>query len=81
MSLKTKLLFAIAGAGLAALAATAPAQALTMRECVEKYKAARSAGTLKGTKAEWEDFRKAQCGTDATPAAAPPAPPAPKEAK
>jgi hypothetical protein len=81
MSLKLKLLFAIAGAGLAALAATAPTQALTMRECVEKYKAARSAGTLKGTQGEWVDFRKAECGTDATPAAAPPAPAAPKAAK
>ena len=80
MSLKTKLLFAIAGAGLAALTVTAPARELTMRECVEKYKAARSAGTLKGTQEEWEDFRKAECGTDATPAAAP-APAAPKAAK
>jgi hypothetical protein len=73
-----KLLFAIAGAGLAALAVTASAQALTTRECGEKYKAARSAGTLKGMK--WEDFRKTECGTDATPAAAP-APAAPKAAK
>ena len=80
MSLKAKLLFAIAGAGLAALTVTAPARELTMRECVEKYKAARSAGTLKGTQGEWEDFRKAECGTDATPAAAP-APAAPKAAK
>ena len=78
MSLKAKLLFAIAGAGLAALTVTAPARELTMSECVEKYKAARSAGTLKGMK--WEDFRKAECGTDATPAAAP-APAAPKAAK
>ena len=80
MSLKTKLLFAIAEASLAALAVTEPAQALTMRECVEKYKAARSAGTLKGMKSEWEDFRKTECGTDATPAAAP-ARAAPKAAK
>ena len=78
MSLTTKLLFAIAGAALAALAVTAPAQALTTRECAEKYKAAKSAGTLTGMK--WEDFRKAECGTDATPAAAP-APAAPKAAK
>ena len=78
MSLKTKLLCAIAGAGLAALAVTAPVQALTMSECSAKYKAAKSAGTLNGMK--WNDFRKAECGTDATPAAAP-APAAPKEAK
>jgi hypothetical protein len=74
MSLTTKLLFAIAGAALAALAVTAPAQALTTRECAEKYKAAKTAGTPKRMK--WEDFRKAECGTDATPAAV-----APKAAK
>jgi hypothetical protein len=78
MSLKTKLLCAIAGAGLAALAVTAPVQALTMSECSAKYKAAKSAGTLNGM--NWNNFRKAECGTNATPAAAP-APAAPKEAK
>ena len=78
MSLKTKLFCAIAGAGLAALAVTAPVQALTMSECSAKYKAAKSAGTLNGMK--WNDFRKAECGTDATPAAAP-TPAAPKQAK
>ena len=78
MSFKTKLLFSIAGAVLAALAVTAPAQALTTRECVEKYKVAQSAGTLR---MKWVDFRKAECGTDTTPAAAPPAPAAPKAAK
>jgi hypothetical protein len=48
-----------------------PAQALTMQECSAKYKAAQTAGTLNGQK--WNDFRKAECGTDAaaTPAAAP----------
>src|SRR5271155_5104093 len=47
------------------------AQALTMAECSAKYKAAKDGGTLNGMK--WNDFRKAQCGTDAaaTPAAAP----------
>jgi hypothetical protein len=42
-----------------------------MQECSAKYKAAQTAGTLKGQK--WNDFRKAECGTDAaaTPAAAP----------
>jgi hypothetical protein len=47
------------------------AQALTMQECSVKYKAAQTAGTAKGVK--WNDFRKAECGTDAsaTPAAAP----------
>jgi hypothetical protein len=48
-----------------------PAQALTMQECSAKYKAAQAAGTAKGVK--WNDFRKAECGADATaaPAAAP----------
>jgi hypothetical protein len=48
----------------------APASALTMKECSAKYKAAEKAGTLKGMK--WNDFRKAECGTEAkaTPAKA-----------
>jgi len=48
-----------------------PAQALTMNECTAKYKEAQTAGTLGGQK--WNDFRKANCGSDAsaTPAAAP----------
>ncbi len=47
-----------------------PAQALTMQECSAKYSAAKTAGSLNGQK--WNDFRKAECGTDAavTPAAA-----------
>jgi len=51
-----------------------PAQALTMQECSAKYKAAQTAGTLNGQK--WNDFRKAECGSDAaaTPAAAPAGP-------
>src|SRR2546421_1560840 len=49
-----------------------PLQALTMKECSAKYQAAKTAGTLNGQ--NWRDFRKAQCGTDAT-AAAPTAPP------
>jgi hypothetical protein len=59
-----------------------PAQALTMKECSAKYQAAKTGGTLAGQ--SWRDFRKTQCGTDATaatpaattPAAAPAAPPA-----
>src|SRR6185436_13900824 len=64
---------------MAALGSTS-AQALTMQECSAKYKAAQTAGTLKGQK--WNDFRKAECGSDAaaTPAAAP-APAAPKAAE
>lgn len=60
----------------------APAQALSMKECSAKYKAAKEAGTLNGMK--WNDFRKAQCGTEATeapPTAPPPAEtPSPKPA-
>jgi hypothetical protein len=77
-----------AGAVLAAVALQGTsAQALTMTECSAKYKAAKDAGSLNGMK--WNDFRKAQCGSDAAaPAAAPatasapaPAPaPAPKPA-
>ncbi|MDH2383186.1 hypothetical protein [Bradyrhizobium sp. CER78] len=88
MTIQTRLLCAIAVSGFAAFAASAPAQALTAQECSAKYQAAKTAGTLNGQK--WNDFRKAQCGADATPAAAPAAPPpaaaapapaAPKEAK
>jgi hypothetical protein len=78
MTFQGKLLCAIVGVTFAALAASAPAQALTMQECSAKYKAARDAGTLGGQK--WNDFRKAQCGAEATPAAAPAAAPA-KQAK
>jgi hypothetical protein len=53
------------GALLGAIAlGSASAQALTMQECSAKYKAAQTAGTLKGMK--WNDFRKAECGTDAS---------------
>jgi len=61
------------------------AQALTMAECSAKYKAAKADNTLNGMK--WNDFRKANCGAEAsaTPAAAPAAAapaaaPAPKPA-
>jgi pyruvate/2-oxoglutarate dehydrogenase complex dihydrolipoamide acyltransferase (E2) component len=48
------------------------AQALTMHECSVKYRAAKEAGTLNGMK--WNEFRRAQCGAEATaaPATAPP---------
>jgi hypothetical protein len=82
MTIRAKLLCAVAVSGFAAFAAM-PAQALSMSECSAKYKEAKTAGTLNGQK--WNDFRKAECGADAaaTPAAAPAAPPpAPKaEAK
>jgi hypothetical protein len=46
-----------------------PAHALSMSECSAKYKASKDAGTLNGMK--WNDFRKAQCGAEATAAPAP----------
>ncbi|WFU42236.1 hypothetical protein QA640_07115 [Bradyrhizobium sp. CB82] len=84
MTIQTKLFCAVAASSVAALLASAPAQALTTQECSAKYQAAKKDGTLGGMK--WNDFRKAQCGADATPAAAPtaaaPAAPAePKQAK
>ena len=69
MTIQSKLLCAIAVSGVAALVASAPAQALTSQECSAKYQAAKKDGSLGTTK--WNDFRKAQCGADATPAAAP----------
>src|SRR3981081_942368 len=70
---RAKVVCTIAASGFAVFAAI-PAQALTMQECSAKYKAAQTAGTLNGQK--WNDFRKAECGSDAaaTPAAAPAAP-------
>jgi hypothetical protein len=81
MTIQAKLLCAVAVSAFAALAATSPAQALTPQECSAKYQAAKTAGTLGDQK--WNDFRKAQCGADATaaPAATPAAASAaPKEA-
>ena len=71
MSIKNRLLCALAVSAFAAFAATGPANALTAQECSAKYQAAKKDGTLNGMK--WNDFRKAQCGADATPAAAAPA--------
>ena len=71
MTNHAKLLCAVAMTAFCASVATSPAQALTAQECSAKYKAAKAAGTLGDQK--WNDFRKAQCGADATPAAAAPA--------
>jgi hypothetical protein len=74
MTFQAKLLCAVV---VSAFAATSSAQALTAQECSAKYQAAKTAGTLAGQK--WNDFRKAQCGSDATaatPAATPAAAPA-----
>jgi hypothetical protein len=68
MTIQAKILGAIALSGLAALAMASPANALTAQECSAKYQAAKAAGTLGDQK--WNDFRKAQCGADATAAPA-----------
>ena len=56
-----------AAAVTAAVIIALPAQALTMQECSAKYKAAQAAGTAKGMK--WNDFRKTECGPEASAAA------------
>jgi hypothetical protein len=71
---KLKLFCAAAVSGVAMFAVIAPAQALTSQECSAKYQAAKTAGTLNGQK--WNDFRKAECGAGASPAAATTAAPA-----
>jgi len=80
MTIQARILGAIAMSGLVAFAMTSQANALTAQECSAKYKAAKAAGTLGDQK--WNDFRKAQCGADATaaPAAAAPAAAAPAAA-
>jgi hypothetical protein len=76
MKIETRLFCALAITGATMLSATMPAQALSPSECSAKYKAAKTAGTLNGQK--WNDFRKAECASDAaaTPAATPAAAPA-----
>ena len=61
----------LTGLAVVTLFLAAPAKALTMAECSTKYNAAKDAGTLGGQ--NWNQFRKAECGTvaaatDATPA-------------
>ena len=51
----------MAALGLCTLAS--PASALSTKDCSVKYQAAKQGGTLNGQK--WNDFRKAECGTDA----------------
>ena len=53
----------LTGIAVATLFLAAPANALTMAECSTKYNAAKDAGTLAGQ--TWNQFRKAQCGSDA----------------
>ena len=51
------------GLALALVVGTAPpASALTMKECGEKYQAAKAGGTLKAK--TWNAYRKAECGDE-----------------
>ncbi|TPI62843.1 hypothetical protein FJ417_07325 [Mesorhizobium sp. B3-1-7] len=59
-------LAALTGITVATLFLAAPANALTMAECSTKYNAAKDAGTLAGQ--TWNQYRKAQCGSDASAA-------------
>jgi len=68
MTIRYLTLCAAAVAAAIALQGTS-AQALTMSECSAKYKAAKADGSLNGMK--WNDFRKAQCGSDTSAAPAP----------
>jgi hypothetical protein len=66
MMIKSTLLSA--GLVLATFGFASSAHALTMAECSDKYQAAKADGSAKDMK--WNDFRAAQCGPDAKPAAA-----------
>ena len=75
MLIRSAVSVAALAAGLSVMFAPS-AGALTMKECSAKYQAAKAAGTLGNQK--WSDFRKSECGTDATaaPTATTPATPA-----
>jgi hypothetical protein len=71
--------FAVIAVTACSLTWAGTASAISLQECSAKYKAAQTAGTLKGMK--WNEFRKAECSNNAakpaatTPAAAPAAAP------
>ncbi len=70
--------------GVAPLMMTSQASALSMTECSAKFKADKAAAKAAGTEftTKWNDYRKAQCGSDAAATApAAPATPAVKPAK
>jgi len=64
VSMLVRIICRIALFGLSVCAAGASAQALTAKECSAKYKVAQQAGALGAM--TWSDFRKAQCGGEAT---------------
>jgi len=53
----------LTGLAVMSLFLVSPASALTMAECSVKYNAAKDAGTLNGQ--TWNQFRKAECGSEA----------------
>ena len=65
MSIRSARMWGLSALALAAVASlgAVPGQALTMKECSAKYRAAQSAG--KGAGMSWQDFRKANCGIGA----------------
>jgi hypothetical protein len=67
MSIRTYSAAAGVAALVAALGWAAPSEALSMKECSAKYRAARSAGTLGGL--SWNEFRRAQCAAGGQAAA------------
>lgn len=58
----------LTGLAVVTLFLASPANALTMAECSAKYNSAKEAGSLDGQ--TWNQFRKAECGTDASAAEA-----------
>ena len=54
----------LAAAALSVFALAQPASALSMKQCSEKYKTAQDAGVVGSM--NWNDFRSAECGADAT---------------
>jgi hypothetical protein len=56
----------LTGVAVVGLLLASPASALSMSECSTKYNAAKEAGTLGGK--TWNQFRKAECGSDASAA-------------
>lgn len=70
---------AAVAAGFATLLLSAPASALTMKECSAKYQSAKEAGTLGDLK--WNDFRKTECGDSAASPASSAATPSASKSK
>jgi hypothetical protein len=70
MCFRATTLYVTVIAVVAGLSGLGPAAALTMQQCSAKYKAAQSSGEQKGL--TWRQFRKANCGSGASPLATAP---------